>query len=453
MHVPSRLHSEWRGWHQSVPIQSGHTYLVSTWVKYQDVSEKIAIHSYQNTARGSVASSGNIGQELTGATRDWTLLSGTITAAPEAASLELHLTMLGTGTLCYGGVTVVETARAMLGRVEGRPGSPDQLDVWQVPAVVKVFQDDLPPRTSAAADQRRPQRTGAAAIGHPQRAGCRRGCLEVDPPRGPKNARLGDWEINVVGYVPIDVASAYFSQVTAAWRRAIPNDVVASDGWPGHWPDPLFPKDTFDLATNTTQPVWLTVAVPKDVPAGDYTGAVRLMAGGKRLWQQPLTVHVWDFSLPEESHVAAKFDVSPGQSDKWWGKPWDQVRPEILAMMARQRLCPDRVQPEPVFHYENGHATADFTAFDRAAVHYFHDLKLPYAWTPECFYAFGWGLPPPAFLGQQPYAGEPPFEKIDRGQLRPEYKKAYQACLKLFWEHLKQKGWDRKFVLYISDEP
>ena len=455
MHVPSSLRSEWRGWHQSVPIQPGHTYLVSAWVKYQDVSERIAIHSYQNTARGGVASSGNIGQELTGATRDWTLLSGTFTASPEAASLELHLTMIGTGTLWWGGVTVVETARAMLGRAEGRPTrSPDQLDVWQMPAIVKVFQDDLPPRIiaplriSAARNEREPLQL---AVRSGRDASQSR--VEVDPPRGPRNARLGDWEINVVGYVPIDVASAYFFQSTSAWRRAIPNDVVACDGWPGRWPDPLLSKDTFDLAANTTQPVWLTVAVPKGVPAGDYTGAVRLVAGGKRLWQQPLTVHVWDFSLPDESHVAAKFDVSPGPGEKWWGKPWDKVRPQILAMMARRRLCPDRVQPEPVFKYENGQATADFTAFDRAAEHYFHDLKLPYAWTPECFYAFGWGLPPPAFLGQQPYAGEPPFEKSDRSQLRPEYKKAYQACLKLFWDHLKQKGWDWKFVLYISDEP
>ena len=144
--------------------------------------------------------------------------------------------------------------------------------------------------------------------------------VEVDPPRGPKNARLTDWEINVVGYVPIDAASAYFSQVAAAWRRAIPNDVVACDGWPGRWPDPLLPKDTFDLAANTTQPVWITVAVPKDVPAGDYTGVVRLVAGGKRLWQQPLTVHVWDFSLPEESHVAAKIRREPRSGRKMVGK-------------------------------------------------------------------------------------------------------------------------------------
>ena len=71
----------------------------------------------------------------------------------------------------------------------------------------------------------------------------------------------------------------------------------------------------------------------------------------------------------------------------------------------------------------------------------------------QLFYAFGWGFPPRACFGQEPYAGKPPFENADRGQLRPEYKKAYQACLKLFWDHIKQKGWKKKFVFYISDEP
>jgi len=167
----------------------------------------------------------------------------------------------------------------------------------------------------AAADQRRPERTGAAAIGRPQRPGriaSARGSGSTPWSEERQTRRLGDQRR---GLRAIDVASAYFFQSTSAWRRAIPNDVVACDGWPGRWPDPLLPKDTFDLAANTTQPVWLTVAVPKGVPAGDYTGAVRLVAGGKRLWQQPLTVHVWDFSLPDESHVAAKFDVSPGPGE------------------------------------------------------------------------------------------------------------------------------------------
>jgi hypothetical protein len=29
----------------------------------------------------------------------------------------------------------------------------------------------------------------------------------------------------------------------------------------------------------------------------------------------------------------------------------------------------------------------------------------------------------------------------------------YQQMLRLFWDHLRQKGWHRKVVLYISDEP
>ena len=95
-----------------------------------------------------------------------------------------------------------------------------------MPAIVKAFQDDLPPRTiaplriSAARNEREPLQL---AIRSGRDASQVR--VEVDPPRGPKNARLGDWEINVVGYVPIDVASAYFSHVGAAWRRTIPNDV------------------------------------------------------------------------------------------------------------------------------------------------------------------------------------------------------------------------------------
>ena len=47
----------------------------------------------------------------------------------------------------------------------------------------------------------------------------------------------------------------------------------------------------------------------------------------------------------------------------------------------------------------------------------------------------------------------PPFDGTDHGKLRPEYKRAFQACLKTFWEHVKAKGWDKKFVLYVSDEP
>jgi hypothetical protein len=66
---------------------------------------------------------------------------------------------------------------------------------------------------------------------------------------------------------------------------------------------------------------------------------------------------------------------------------------------------------------------------------------------------FGWGHPPKTVFGERPYDGESPFESADRSRLRPEYKQVYQAMLRLYWQHLKEKGWHRRIVLYISDEP
>jgi hypothetical protein len=67
--------------------------------------------------------------------------------------------------------------------------------------------------------------------------------------------------------------------------------------------------------------------------------------------------------------------------------------------------------------------------------------------------ARGWGHPPKAVFGQRPFAGDPPYESEDHTRLRAEYVQVYQEMLRLFWNHLKQKGWERRVVLYISDEP
>ena len=135
------------------------------------------------------------------------------------------------------------------------------------------------------------------------------------------------------------------------------------------------------------------------------------------------------------------------------GKTQPQVRRDFWRFMAQRRACPDRIEPPPMLRYEKGRVVADFTAFDEAADFYFNTLKLPHSYTPAMFYAFGWGYPPPAKFGEQPYEGTYPFEGVDRSVLRPQFKRAYQACLKAFWEHIQAKGWERKFVLYISDEP
>lgn len=455
MHVPRGASAEWRGWHQTVPVRPGQTYLASVWVKCQDVLDgDVNIHIHRHTADGSPSKEGltlDLGPGLRG-TADWTLLSGTIVVPDDTVSLSLHLTMNTTGTLWHGGVSVIGVTPATFGRIEGRPfENADELKVWAVPAIVKTFREDPAPRNAepicirAARNEKEPLqlaiRSGRAI------SGLR---MEVDPPLGPGGAKLADLELSVVGYVPIDYPTNYYQSKSPAWHRKIPTQAIGCDGWAGLWPDPLLPKQTFDLAANATQPVWITVSVPKDTPPGDYTGKVRLTAGGRQIVEQAFTVHVWNFTLPDEGHMSARYVPDPGPGGKWWERDWAEVRPEIVSFMAKRRLCADTIMPAPAFTYQQGKVSVDFAEFDKAAERCFGELKMPYAWMPYCFYVFGWGLPPYATFGEQPYAGEPPF---DAAQLRPEYKRAYQACLKAFWDHVKEKGWEKKFVLYVSDEP
>jgi hypothetical protein len=247
----------------------------------------------------------------------------------------------------------------------------------------------------------------------------------------------------------VDHPSGYYQSSAAAWQRKFPVGAGQSDGWAGWWPDPLFPTDSFDLQPNQTQPVWITVHVPKEAKAGDYVGAVRVVGASGDLKTVPFTVHVYDFALPEQRHVVAVYDV---RLNDWWGTS-EQARPAVETFMSAHRLSADAISPDPVITYAGGKVTADFTAFDAAAEQYFSELKMPHTYTPGCFYGFGWGMPPATFQGENPYPGTYPYADADLSQLRPEYKAAYQACLRAYWEHMKAKGWEKKVVMYLSDEP
>ncbi|NUM44067.1 MAG: DUF4091 domain-containing protein [Anaerolineales bacterium] len=99
--------------------------------------------------------------------------------------------------------------------------------------------------------------------------------------------------LHQVGYVPITTAGDAFDRF-------------------GAWPDPLWPitnGTSLTFPTGQNQPLWFTVQVPWDAPAGDYMGTV--IVGGASI---PVTLTVWDFTLPRETHLASE-----------WGFDWSNV--------------------------------------------------------------------------------------------------------------------------------
>ncbi|NOX56853.1 MAG: DUF4091 domain-containing protein [Planctomycetes bacterium] len=448
----------WFGWIQDVPIEPGKTYLYAGWLRCQRVEDgTVQLHAHYRTADGQLCRDrkySGAGPALSG-TRDWTLLQGVLRTPDDAAILQLHLTVAASGTVWHDGIVLVPVTQGTLGTLEGRsPQRREALTIWPVNSIVKVFRDDLPPEPippahiEVARNESEPLQLAVRSVRAIESI-----TVEVKPPEDGAGHRLDQLEVAVVGYVPIDHPTSYYRSESPEWHRKFPTQPGRCDGWAGWWPDPLLPKRTFSLKPNQTQPLWITVHVPEDAAAGDYVGMIRLKAKGATLAFLPFVVHVWDFALPRKTDLPAIYDVRFGPRWRTTDETLEELYRKMWRFMAKYRLSPDRVWPSPKFDYKDGKASADFTEFDKAASYYFDELNLPHSYTPHLFYCFGWGHPPRKLFGEAPYEGQYPYEEADRSRLRPEYKRAYQACLKLFWDHVKERGWADRFVLYISDEP
>jgi hypothetical protein len=488
------------GFQQTVDVNPKSKYLLSAWVKCADLQESdIRLQADFLVARGkplesekeksstdddqrvfgelkvmSLQQSSSIGASISG-DADWTFIHGTIEIPKEARKAQIKLERdsrprQGTsltqnqkvqdspGTVWYDGVYFAEivTGTALPMNMERKAaGHLTDLTVWPVNSIVKVFQDDLPP-----AEIPKPFITVAKNESEPLQLAIRAPEMytdmraQVELPRNDQGNVLDDINVGVVGYVPINRPSNYYRNRLPFWHLKYPTTGIGSDGWRGWWPDPILPTQSFDLAAHTTQPIWIDITVPKDAPPGDYQGQVWLVDDDQLIKEIPFTVRVWDFELPDERHVGAIYDLRFPERTYYDVKETEQALIEdIWGFMSRHRLCADVIHPDPEITVENGDIEFDFTEYDKAAEYYFDELNMPYTYTPWQFYLFGWELPPKEKFGQEPYPGEYPYKDADRGKLRPEYKKAYQTALRIYWNHMKEKGWADKVILYICDEP
>lgn len=129
-------------------------------------------------------------------------------------------------------------------------------------------------------------------------------------------------------------------------RVTVPTDAT---GTPGLWPDPLPPVEgPFTVRAGQNQPLWITVYVPEETPAGDYEGTVTLRADGWEA-QVPVRLHVWNFTLPHETHVRSAFGFSPGNVFRYHNLETEEERRQVVDLYLRNfaahRICPYNPMP------------------------------------------------------------------------------------------------------------
>ena len=227
---------------------------------------------------------------------------------------------------------------------------------------------------------------------------------------------------------------------------------------PGEYVDPLIPffdpyhathyavGTPFTIPKNRLQPIFGDVYVPPDIPAGMYEGTLQLTVGLVPVAEVPVSLKVWDFTIPKERRTATAYGLSFGHILWYHGGPDGAYDEEAMPIIKNYeetlhefRLdITDPVQgppglPDPFFTFDaqGNLIPPDYSAYDsylqaRLDGSYFRDGSGAVMYDSDLF-APGYG---------RPYSDE-------------EYTKAAAD----FARHLKEKGfWDRIYV-YVHDEP
>lgn len=226
---------------------------------------------------------------------------------------------------------------------------------------------------------------------------------------------------------------------------------------------------TIDVAANTTQPVWLSVSVPANTPAGVYKGHVKVKVGKKQYPAVlPYEITVAERTLPQPKDWSFHLDLwqSPYAVARVYNvKPWSKahftaMKPymKMLANAGQKVITtsiiydPWNSQTEDIYgdmvkwtKKKDGSWHFDYTVFDKW-VSFMQEMGV----TKEiaCYSMIPWNL---KFYYFDEAAGKDTFIVAKPGT--PEYDNHWRPMLADFSKHLKAKGWFDITCIAMDERP
>ena len=196
----------------------------------------------------------------------------------------------------------------------------------------------------------------------------------------------------------------------------------------------------FEVFKGQNQPIWVDVYVPKDIPAGVYEGRFRVSARGGISDEIPVTLTVWDFTLPDgpthRNHFGGFGNITRFFNVKRSSTLFNEIEMRYCQAMSEHRInppIPHRLLPEI-----NDDGSLKVVAERHKALKEFMtrfhvtDFEIPRA----------------------------PFARLPSSTLKSDYKhiseanrKKAQRYYRDFYRYLKENGWDKRAYLYMLDEP
>jgi hypothetical protein len=231
-------------------------------------------------------------------------------------------------------------------------------------------------------------------------------------------------------------------------RVTHPTDSSCLPGW---YPDPLPALRTpLALRAGQNQPLWLTFHVAPEAKPGEHRGKLRLQTSRGKI-VVPLTVRVFDFVLPRETHLKSALGLGAGAINRYHRLTNPQQRQAVFENYLRN-FAEHRISPYSFYDYapievrftgegSNMQARVEFSRFDLAAAKWLDEYRFNTFQLP--LQGMGGGTFHSRHLGA--LAG------FTEGA--PEHARLFQDYLSQVERHLRERGWLNQAFTYWFDEP
>lgn len=152
----------------------------------------------------------------------------------------------------------------------------------------------------------------------------------------------------------------------------------------GLWPDPLIPleeKKNLFLKKRKLYPFWIRV-FSGGLRGGLYKFELIIKPENSETLVVPFTLRIWNFSLPEVTHLRTGFGLYPYYIEKFYlsessissKKALENILELYYRNMLEHRISPIRNIPNPLLKFKDGEVEFDFKDFNQKAELYLRKL-------------------------------------------------------------------------------
>ena len=253
----------------------------------------------------------------------------------------------------------------------------------------------------------------------------------------------GAVEWNFVGSIPL-AKNAPNQPPEAVVRQA-----------PARFPDYLMEERQLDIDKGVYQGVWFTLSIPENAEAGDYSGIVNIKSnqGAQSI---PIHVVVYPLTLPSARHLkitewytTRKFKELHGIEEEYSEAWFDMLRKYADNMVShRQNIFQVPMNSISIVKAQNGDLEFDFSRFDQIAQIFWNTGRMDYLETGELAKFetdwYGSGIVLKDFKV---------INKVNGEKTTMPGTEVVPFLLPAFESHLRQKGWLKKTLFHVKDEP